>query len=306
MPTIIEIERKFLIHKVPCDLSRMTVHKIKQGYLFVSTAEEVRLRRANNVCTLAVKTGAGLRRRETEVVLSKKQYKALWPLTKGKRVYKNRYLISRDRHTIVLDVYKKRLKGLITAEVEFSTTEQSAAFSPPAWFLHEVTDNGAFKNKHLALHGLAGYPRQEEGPEKKDDNALPDWIYNQSGVLAYRTTGSQLEILLITTLNSRKWSIPKGIVEPHLSPTASARKEALEEGGVEGSISAKSIGSYTVEKWGGSCTVKVFPLKVTKVHDTWQEMQCRDRRWFPVEQAAKCVHHAGLAHIIDRFGEEKK
>lgn len=54
----------------------------------------------------------------------------------------------------------------------------------------------------------------------------PEWFYRQSGVIPYRWQQEELQVLLITNRRNRRWVIPKGIVEPELSPAASAVKEA--------------------------------------------------------------------------------
>ena len=81
--------------------------------------------------------------------------------------------------------------------------------------------------------------------------------------------GSQLEVLLITSLNSKRWIMPKGWPEPDLSPAENAAREAFEEAGVTGKISPQPIGSYHYlkeRKDGGGvpCSVEVFALAVTK------------------------------------------
>jgi adenylate cyclase len=39
---------------------------------------------------------------------------------------------------------------LRSAEVEFKTSKQAKAFSPPDWFGKEVTEDEEYKNAHLA------------------------------------------------------------------------------------------------------------------------------------------------------------
>ena len=55
--------------------------------------------------------------------------------------------------SIELDVYQERLDGLMTAEVEFASEDESRAYSPPSWFGADVTADSRYKNKNLALHG---------------------------------------------------------------------------------------------------------------------------------------------------------
>jgi 8-oxo-dGTP pyrophosphatase MutT (NUDIX family) len=100
-------------------------------------------------------------------------------------------------------------------------------------------------------------------------------LYQQSGVIPYRRVQDQLEILLITSIRRGHWIIPKGIIEPHLSPADSACKEAWEEAGIVGQVDGKPLGFYQYVKWGGVCRVRVFLLHVQTVYDQWSEQMYR-------------------------------
>ena len=151
-----EIERKFLIVDRP-DLRGSQWVPIEQGYLALADGEggaEVRLRRRGDALLLTVKGGEGEVRTEEEVDLDRRRFESLWPLTKGRRVAKTRYLIPLRELTIELDVYEGELHGLLTAEVEFATEADADAFEPPDWFGREVTGDRRYMNEHLATHGL--------------------------------------------------------------------------------------------------------------------------------------------------------
>ena len=130
---------------------------------------------------------------------------------------------------------------------------------------------------------------------------VPDWMYRQSAVLPYRLRGGDPEVLLITSRKGKRWVLPKGVIEPELTPLESAAKEALEEAGIEGEVSEQALGSYTYEKWGGVCTVQVFLMKVTTEHDTWPEADVRHREWLPVGEAAERVKERELRNLIRRL-----
>ena len=138
-----------------------------------------------------------------------------------------------------------------------------------------------------------------------------DWWYNQSGVIAYRLKrknesdleSSQCEILLITSRKRKRWGIPKGIVEPGMSPQTSAAKEAFEEAGVRGTISDQALGVYTREKWNGICTVEVFPLKVTRTFDQWPEDNLREREWMSFDEALQRVQEPQLKELFRKLPE---
>ena len=129
----------------------------------------------------------------------------------------------------------------------------------------------------------------------------PEYFYNQSAVLPFKKENGEYLILLVTSRNKNKWVIPKGIIEDNLSALESAEKEALEEAGIKGKIYKKSIGIYKYEKWGGKCVVEVFPFKVKKEEDEWDEMYIRQRKWFPVKKALKKLKNKQLQEIIIKY-----
>lgn len=132
----------------------------------------------------------------------------------------------------------------------------------------------------------------------------------QVGALPYRIDGnrpgSALQVLLVTTLRTRRWIIPKGNVDYHMSPHQAAAQEALEEGGVVGEIGHRPLGTfcYTKQIVSGallSAKVVVFPLAVSSELDDWPEKDIRERRWFPIDEAAAAVVEPDLAAILRSF-----
>lgn len=149
-----EIERKFLVASLPENLEQYPQKEIVQGYIAITSDEtEVRLRKKGEKYFQTIKSGSGKTRNEHEVEISEDQFNSLWPTTEGKRVEKVRYEIPLGESIIELDVYSGDLNGLLTAEVEFKSEEDSNSFEPPAWLEKEVTEDKRYKNQNLALHG---------------------------------------------------------------------------------------------------------------------------------------------------------
>ena len=125
----------------------------------------------------------------------------------------------------------------------------------------------------------------------------PEYYYTQSAVIPYRRVARVWEVLLITSRKGKRWVIPKGIVEPNMHPAQSAAKEAWEEAGVRGTVAHDVIGTYRYDKWGGTCTVTVYPLLVTEVLIGWPE-DFRTRRWQTPDEAAGRVCETALAEML--------
>lgn len=117
---------------------------------------------------------------------------------------------------------------------------------------------------------------------------------------------SVLEVLLITSLSSKRWILPKGWQEPGLTPPENAAREAFEEAGVTGQIEPTPIGTYHYlkdKKDGGGmpCSVDVFALEVTKQLEEWPEKNARRMAWMPLEQAIVMVSEPGLRQMLRDF-----
>lgn len=120
----------------------------------------------------------------------------------------------------------------------------------------------------------------------------------QSAVIPYRLRDGEIEILLITTRKTKRWIIPKGIVEPNMTPHASAAQEALEEAGIIGEVFSEVVGSYTYQKFGGTCRVKIFLLRVDMLQPCWLEDRDRDRQWFSLSQAIEQIQEVEIRQIL--------
>lgn len=137
----------------------------------------------------------------------------------------------------------------------------------------------------------------------KSRDKVPSWIYEQSSVIPWRRHHGGIEVLLITTAKNRRWIFPKGVIDPGLSARASARKEALEEAGVEGIVGKEKLGEYTYEKWKGICRVQVFAMHVTETYASWEEEDRRRRRWVPLREAHGLLDRKDLRRMLKRFVE---
>ena len=91
----------------------------------------------------------------------------------------------------------------------------------------------------------------------------------QSAALPWRLSpAGKVEVLLVTSRETRRWVAPKGWPIKGLKSFQAAAREAFEEAGVEGEIGRKKLGVYHYDKRLRSgrlqhVRVQVFPLEVT-------------------------------------------
>ncbi len=128
----------------------------------------------------------------------------------------------------------------------------------------------------------------------------------QYAALPWRRSGDELQILLITSRETRRWVIPKGWPIKKLAPGPSAAQEALEEAGAVGPTSRKALGVYHYDKRlrsGRTQHVRVFVygLEVTELRDEWPEQHQRERRWVSPAEAAELVDEKELKKLLADF-----
>lgn len=138
---------------------------------------------------------------------------------------------------------------------------------------------------------------------------------HQFAALPWRTDArGGVEILLITSRETKRWVIPKGWPMKDRAAHEAAAQEAFEEAGVRGDITSAPLGMFRyVKRLKGDktqlCAVDVFPLQVTESLDAWPEREEREREWVTPEEASRRVDEPELTALIEAFaflnGREK-
>lgn len=145
-----EIERKFLIKKLPDNLTSYKARKIEQAYL--CTDPVVRVRRDNDDYYLTYKSKGMIVREEYNLPLTKEAYGHLLAKADGNIITKTRYEIpEKDNLTIELDVFEGKFDGLLLAEVEFASEEEALGYIPPEWFGEDVSNSTKYHNSTLSM-----------------------------------------------------------------------------------------------------------------------------------------------------------
>ena len=130
----------------------------------------------------------------------------------------------------------------------------------------------------------------------------------QVAALVWREAEAGVDVLLVTSRETRRWVLPKGWLVKGNSPAESALQEAWEEAGAIATSAAEPFGDYHYDKVldDGSllrCAVDVFPAEASRLVDEWPEMTQRRRRWYGTEAAAALVAEPDLAALLRAFGE---
>jgi adenylate cyclase len=149
-----EIERKYLLRELPGRVASAASIEIDQGYLPGIKINE-RIRRAIGDDGVkffrTMKFGAGMDRLELEDETTEEFFLATWPLTRGARVWKRRYLVPEGEIVWEIDEFLDR-SGLWLAEVELDHVDHVVPI--PEWLapsvVREVTFEKGYSNRALA------------------------------------------------------------------------------------------------------------------------------------------------------------
>jgi 8-oxo-dGTP pyrophosphatase MutT (NUDIX family) len=140
------------------------------------------------------------------------------------------------------------------------------------------------------IDGTTSSRKRNSGMADESEAIVP-----QAGAIPLRDG----QVCLITSRAGR-WIIPKGMIDPGMTPEQAALQEAWEEAGLRGAIRSGSVGAYRYEKWGRTFDVAVYVMAVTDVADSWPEADFRRRRWLTAADAARCIDHAELRGLFER------
>lgn len=143
-----EIERKFLIKKLPNNLLDFESHRIAQGY--VSTEPVMRIRQLDDKYLFTIKSTGLLERIEVEKELSKSEFDDLSTMVKGNVISKTRYKFPYNEYTVELDIFDDKFEGLVMAEIEFPDKEKAESFSAPDFLSVDVTNDPDFQNSRMS------------------------------------------------------------------------------------------------------------------------------------------------------------
>jgi 8-oxo-dGTP pyrophosphatase MutT (NUDIX family) len=139
--------------------------------------------------------------------------------------------------------------------------------------------------------------RAEPDREPREQFAALPWRRDKDG---------DVEVLLITSGETRRWVIPTGWPIWSLTGPRTAEREAWEEAGVRGKVGTRKIGVYHYDKRLKSgrlqaVRVTVYGLEVREETADWPEKGQRERYWTSAWEAAPLVLEPELRALIAAF-----
>ncbi|CAL4980950.1 unnamed protein product [Urochloa decumbens] len=122
----------------------------------------------------------------------------------------------------------------------------------------------------------------------------------------------RLQVLMISTPKRGDLIFPKGGWEDDESVDEAACREAFEEAGVKGIVSATPLGEWIFKSKSkqnscglqGACKGFMFGLQVTELLEIWPEQVTHGRRWVPVEEAYSLCRYDWMREALDKLKEQ--
>ena len=130
--------------------------------------------------------------------------------------------------------------------------------------------------------------------------------FRQYAALPYIEQDADIVVCLITSRDTGRWVIPKGWPKPDLAPHELAAREARQEAGLVGAVSAVPVGNYSYRKrlhffLRVVCHVTVFPLLCDSQKLKWREKGERQLVWTTCDDAARRVDERELSRLLADF-----
>jgi adenylate cyclase len=156
-----EIERKFLVASDAWRRGADQGRRFRQAYLAETDRAVVRVRIEDDARGfLTVKSAkAGLSRAEIECPLKLTEAETLIELRQGSVLRKTRFHTAHAGRIWEVDVYCGENAGLVTAEIELASEEETVELPP--WLGQEVTGTARYYAARLARHPYASWSEAE-------------------------------------------------------------------------------------------------------------------------------------------------
>jgi NUDIX domain len=133
----------------------------------------------------------------------------------------------------------------------------------------------------------------------------PSAELRQVAAMPLRIANGNLEVCLVTTRETRRWTIPKGWPMKDIKDCRAAAIEAEQEAGLVGKTGKAPVGEFLYWKRRilhfDLVRVFVYQLDVTGHLPVWREMSQREVRWFAPRDAALLVVEPGLSALLQQL-----
>ena len=155
---MVEIERKFLVLSDDFINEAFAKKRIVQAYLNSNPERTVRIRIKEDKGFLTIKgkgNATGTTRLEWETEIPLRDAEKLLTICESGNIDKIRHEVKVGNHVYEVDVFAGENEGLIVAEIELQSEEES--FEKPSWLGKEVTNDERYYNAYLSVKSFKSW-----------------------------------------------------------------------------------------------------------------------------------------------------
>jgi len=129
------------------------------------------------------------------------------------------------------------------------------------------------------------------------------------GVIPYKIIDGKISILMVTSMGTGRWVLPKGKLKKLERHKKGCLREAFEEAGVKGEILTDFpmtivIASNEQDKTGQiilKTPVIFYPMQVKKDFKIWPEKKQRRRKWISLDKALDKIKSKDISSVLKNF-----
>ncbi|WP_250419187.1 MULTISPECIES: NUDIX hydrolase [Pontibacter] len=149
---------------------------------------------------------------------------------------------------------------------------------------------------------------EEEKPAKPK---LPVVDQVSSGGVAFRKSGTTIEVALIAVGKDNRWQLPKGIVDPGETPEVTAVREVREEAGLQTELLEQLdkieywyVGNKGSQRVRFHKFVYFYLLRYTSGNIQDHDWEVNEARWVEIKEAQKLLAFKSEKLVVAKAAEK--